>query len=80
MKYDKKAFDSAVGDYKKLVKDAKGKNFFIVFNIKNKNAFYSIAPLSRALHELGADVSCVGVNKKSEGVEALKDAWKALDD
>ena len=80
MKYDKKAFDSAVGDYKKLVKDAKGKNFFIVFNIKNKNAFYSIAPLSRALHELGADVSCVGVNKKSEGVEALKDVWKAFDD
>ena len=80
MKYNQKAFDSAVDSYKKAIKDAKGKNFFIIFEIINKEAFYSLAPLSRALHELGADASCVAVSKKSEGLEALKDVWKAFED
>ncbi|MBI2659517.1 hypothetical protein HYX05_05465, partial [Candidatus Woesearchaeota archaeon] len=80
MKYNEKAFNSAVEDYKNLVNNAKGKNFFIIFDIGNKEAFYSIAPLSRALHELGNDVSCVGINGKSEGLEALKDVWKAFED
>ena len=80
MKYDKNAFDSAVDDYKKSINNAKGKNFFITFGINNKNAFYSLAPLSRALHELGADASCVGINKKSEGIEALKDVWKTFEE
>ena len=75
MKYNQKEFHSAVDDYKKQVKNAKGKNFFIIFNISNKNAFYSIAALSRALHELGSDVSCVGINRKSEALEAVKDVW-----
>src|SRR3989338_3535483 len=80
MKYNQKAFDSAVDSYKKAIKDAKGKNFFIIFEIINKEVFYSLAPLSRALHELGADASCVAVSKKSEGLEALKDVWKAFED
>ena len=80
MKYDEKAFISAVKDYKKRVKNAKGKTFFIVFDIKNKSAFYSIAPLSRALHELSADASCLGIKNKSESLDALKDIWKAFGD
>lgn len=80
MKYDKRAFDSAVKDYKKKIKSAKNKSFFIVFDIQNKPAFYSIAPLSRALHELGADVSCIGIKSKSEGLEALKDVWKTFEE
>ena len=79
MKYNEKEFNSAVEDYKRQIKNAKGKNFLIIFDIRNKDAFYSIAPLSRALHELGADVSCVGINKKSEGLEALKDVWKTFE-
>ena len=80
MKYDEKQFNSAVKGYKSLIKDAKGKNFFIVFDILNKDAFFSIAPLSMALHELGADVSCTGINKQSEGLDALKDVWKTFED
>ena len=80
MKYNENAFNSAVENYKKHVNNAKNKNFFIIFDISNKDAFYSIAPLSRALHELGFDVSCAGINKKSEGLEALKDVWRTFED
>ncbi|MBS3101615.1 hypothetical protein J4204_05805 [Candidatus Woesearchaeota archaeon] len=80
MKYNEDEFNSAVQDYKNKIKNAKGKNFFIVFDISNKNAFYSIAPLSMALHELGADVSCIGINKKSEGLDVLKDVWEASEE
>src|SRR3989344_3497840 len=79
MKYGEKEFNSAVQHYKKLAKRAKGRNFFIIFDISNKEAFYSIAPLSRAMHETGADVNCIGINDKSEGLEALKDVWKAFE-
>ena len=79
MKYNKKAFDSAVKDYKKRLR-TKNKDFFIIFDISNKDAFYSIAPLSRALHELGNDVSCIGINRKSESLEALKETWQAFED
>lgn len=80
MKYNENVFNSAIKDYKKITKDVKGKNFFIVFDINNKDAFFSIAPLSRALHELGVDVSCVGINKNSETLDALKDVWKIFED
>ncbi len=78
MKYNEKAFNSAVDDYKIRIKNAKGRDFLIVFGILNKDAFYSIAPLSRALHELGADVSCIGINKKSGALESLKGVWKVF--
>jgi len=75
MKYNEKLFNSAVEDYKSKIKDAKGKDFFILFDIMHKDAFYSIAPLSRALHELGADVSCMGLHKNSDAYEALENVW-----
>lgn len=86
MKYDEKAFNSAVKDYKATVKSCRGKyttqknNFFVIFDINNKSAFYSIAPLSRALHELKADVSCIGMNNNSESLSALKDVWEVYED
>src|SRR3989338_133332 len=80
MKYNEKSFNSAVEGYKKLVKSPKGKDFFIIFDLKNKNAFYSLAPLSRALHDLGADLSCIGINKTSESLEAIKEVWKTSEE
>ena len=80
MKYNENAFNSAVENYKKHVNNAKNKNFFIIFDISNKDAFYSIAPLSRALHNLSNDVSCLGINGKSEALGALKDVWKAFEE
>jgi hypothetical protein len=79
MKYNKKEFDSAVDSYKKQLKKAKKKTIFIVFDISNKNAFYSLAPLSKAVHELKGDVSCIGIGKKSEALDALKDVWNAFE-
>ncbi len=76
MKYDKIKFDSAVQEYKKIFGGAKAKSFLIVFNISNKKAFFSIAPLSRALHELDADVYAAGIDGESEAVEALRDVWE----
>ncbi len=75
MKYNKIKFDSAVQEYKRVLGDVKAKSFLIVSNISNKKAFFSIAPLSRALHELDADVYAAGIDGESEAVEALRDIW-----
>lgn len=80
MKYNEESFNSAVKDYKNIIKTAKGKNFFIIFDINNKDAFYSIAPLSRALHEVGDDVGCIGISGKSESLDAINDVWKIFED
>ena len=80
MKYNERAFFSAVEDYNKHLNKIKGKNFLIIFDITDKTAFYSIAPLSRALHDLGNDVNCMGIDKKSQALEAIKDIWKTLDE
>ena len=76
MKYDEKKFNSAVEEYKKAIGSAKSKSFLVIFDISNRKAFFSIAPLSRALHELDADVYAAGIDKKSEAVEALSDVWE----
>lgn len=76
MKYDGKAFNSAVEEYKSILKKAKNGSFLIIFSVKNKNAFLSIAPLSRALHELGNEVNAAGINDNPDSINALKDVWK----
>jgi len=78
MKYDEKKFNSTVEEYKNILGDVKSKSFLIVFDIKNSKAFFSIAPLSRAIHELNADVNVMGIDKKSETLNALNDIWKVF--
>jgi len=78
MKYDEKKFNSAVEEYKKSLGNVKAKSFFVVFDIKNKKAFFSIAPLSRAIQGLDADMNVTGIDKKSEGLDALKDVWEVF--
>ncbi|MBI2135018.1 hypothetical protein HYU09_03430 [Candidatus Woesearchaeota archaeon] len=80
MKYDGKAFNSAVQVYKSLLGNVKSRSFLIVFNTKDKNAFLSIAPLSRALHELGNEINATGINDNSESLKALKDVWEIYKD
>lgn len=79
MKYNDKEFFSAVSEYKKILKDIKGNSFLLVFDISNKKAFLSIAPLSRAVHELEADMHVWGIDKKSEALEALYDVWNVFE-
>jgi len=76
MKYDEEKFNSAVEEYKKGLGNVKSKSFLIIFDISNKKAFFSLAPLSRALHELEADVHATGIDKESEGLDALRDVFK----
>ncbi len=75
MKYDEKKFNSSVEEYKKILGKVKDKSFLVVFDIKNKNAFFSIAPLSKAIHELGADMHVIGMDKESKTLDALYDIW-----
>ena len=75
MKYDEKKFNSSVEEYKKILGKVKDKSFLVVFDIKNKNAFFSIAPLSKAIQELGADMHVIGMDKESKTLDALYDIW-----
>ena len=79
MKYDKKMFNSAVLEYKKILGEGKNRSFLVIFDISDKKAFLSIAPLSRAVHELEADMHAWGIDKKSEALEALYDVWDVFD-
>ena len=78
MKYDEKKFYSSVEGYKKILGGVKAKSFLVVFDIRNKKAFFSIAPLSRAIHELSADISVMGIDKESKTLEALNDVWNVF--
>ena len=80
MKYNENEFFAAVNQYKVIFKNTKAKNVFITFDVSNKEAYYSIAPLSRALHELGIDMSCAGIRGKSESLEAINDVWQTFED
>lgn len=78
MKYDEKKFNSSVEEYKKILGNVKAKSFLVVFDISNKKAFFSLAPLSRAIHELGADMNVSGKDGKSESLEAIHEVWKTF--
>ncbi len=77
MKYDEKKFFEAVENYKKSIGNAKGKDFLVIFSLKDKDAFYSIAPLSRAVHDLKGGMSALGFDGNSDSFNALLDVWKA---
>jgi hypothetical protein len=79
MKYDGKKFNSAVKEYRSILGNIKGKSFFVVFDMSNRKAFFSIAPLSRAVHELGADMNAMGIKGKSETLDAMEDVWEAYE-
>jgi hypothetical protein len=74
MKYDMQGFNSAVEYYKKSLKGCK--EMFLIFDVGDADAFYSIAPLSRALHELGGDMNCLGIRGKSASLQVLENIWK----
>jgi hypothetical protein len=78
MKYDEKKFNSSVNKYKKILGNVEAKSFLIIFDVKNKEAFFSLAPLSKAIHELGADVNVMGIDQKSDTLDALNDVWRVF--
>lgn len=75
MKYDEKTFQECVSYYKEKI-NVKNKVVLITFPKDNKKAFFSIAPLSRALHELSCEVTAVGYGEDKNSIEVLEDIWE----
>ncbi|MCX8190292.1 MAG: hypothetical protein N3F05_03650 [Candidatus Diapherotrites archaeon] len=74
-------FESIVKSYKQALKEVKEKkNAFIYGEQCGKAAFFSIAPLSRALHDLGLDInvkiSYKGIDKN---YEIIRNIWAAYE-
>jgi len=81
MKYNDKAFYSSVNEYQDLLKGkVEDKVTFIRLDLKNKKAFYSLAPLSRAIHNLGGDMQVITVDNKSKTLDVLKGIWYVYND
>lgn len=80
MRDDKDAFDAAVGYYTQALQAFAKKDILITFSNTDKRAFFSLAPLSRALHNLTCEVSAVGYGKEKEGLHALFDVWSCFKD
>jgi len=81
MKYNIQIFNSEVDYYTKKLKDkVKDKVVFVILDLKQTNAFYSIAPLSRAVHNLEGDMHVMVIDDNSTNLEILKDIWYAYDD
>jgi len=81
MKYNLNAFNAEVDYYtKKLKGKIKEKVVFVILNLKQHNAFYSIAPLSRAIHELEGDLHVMVIDESMTNLEILKSIWYVYDD
>jgi hypothetical protein len=78
MKYDLASFNKSVKYYEEKLKKYRGKTLFVAFDASNERAFFSIAPFSRAAHNLRIELSVNLFNKKSEPIAALMDVWKTF--
>ncbi len=77
MAYSKRQFGKEVSYYKKGLKGllGKGKTALVLVPLSNEKAFFSLAPLSRAIHELGADVSVFVPDQESQLIKVLNKCW-----
>jgi hypothetical protein len=81
MKYNKKEFDGAVEYYEKQLKGkVENKLLFLVSDLNDKKAFFSIAPLSRAVHNLDGEIHVIVKHKESENFLVLKRIWHIYED
>ncbi|MFH2027685.1 MAG: hypothetical protein ABIJ08_00970 [Nanoarchaeota archaeon] len=76
MKYDENKFYGAVDYYmKKLKGKVENKVTFVKMNIKQEKAFYSIAPLSKAIHELNGDMHVIVEDGTNHNLIILREVW-----
>lgn len=81
MKYSKKTFNKEVKEYMGRLKGkAKENAVFVVVDISNENAFYSLAPLSRAVHNLGWDMHAAVIGKENKTADVMGDVWSVYSD
>jgi len=80
MKYNNKIFDSEVNYYiGRLKGKVKNKPVFVAVGTRQTDAFYSIAPLSKAVHESGGDMHVI-VEDEGNSLSVLKDIWHTYED
>ncbi|MCD6478543.1 MAG: hypothetical protein J7L44_01505, partial [Candidatus Diapherotrites archaeon] len=79
MQHNLKLFNRAVKEYMKAFKGLKGSA--LVFGpLKDKKAFFSLAPLSKALHDLDIDVCVSLYSKRSESnLPIIERIWNAYE-
>jgi hypothetical protein len=77
MVYNKKAFSREVAYYKKELGKSlgRGKTCLVELPLGNEKAFFSIAPLSRAVHSLGSDMSVFVTGKRRRMLKTLDKTW-----
>jgi len=81
MKYSLKTFNKEVEEYSRILKDkVKDRVVFVVIDLKFKKAFYSLAPLSRAIHNLGGEMHAIVKEGESENLKILKRVWRVYND
>ncbi len=80
MKYSLSEFNKCELVYSHAIKKLRGKSVFVVMDVKDEAAYYSLAPLSKAVHELGKEMNVVVKNGRSKNTEVLLDAWKLYDE
>jgi leucyl aminopeptidase (aminopeptidase T) len=80
MKYNLAAFNNAVKYYEKALKNYKKKTILVLAHVNNDAAFYSIAPLSRAIHNLNSDMHVMFHNHDSNMFNIMKDVWDTYAD
>ena len=78
-KYDLKKLDKISIQYKKEIGNIRGKTVLVVLDITQKDAFYTLAPLSKAIHESNADMNVQAIKGTSYNLEVLKDIWTTYD-
>ncbi|MBR9700013.1 hypothetical protein GOV09_06145 [Candidatus Woesearchaeota archaeon] len=76
MRYDLKKLQKVVERYKKSLGKIKGKSVLVSLGLDQKKAYYSLAPLSQAVDELGGDISVFVYKGRSGSLAVLEEVWK----
>jgi hypothetical protein len=81
MKYNEKIFNDSAAYYQKQLKGKVEKKLMMVLmDFSNEKAFFSIAPLSRAVHELNGELHVIVKNGEPKNFLIMKKAWEAYED
>lgn len=73
---DEKKFSQSVDYYRKNIGKVKGKTIFVAMGLDDVKAHYSLAPLSRAIHEEGGDIHIMAFDGHSPLMESMLKVWK----
>lgn len=80
IRYNKQKFFNAYNYYKSSLRGkVENKLTFVILDIKCLNGFYSLAPLSMAIHDLGGDMHVMVNNPNFQILEEIWDVYERLE-